>query len=187
MTRINIEVEEETYERWKSHADEDDRYTTFSHFVTRAINNQYGWDRQFDSDFRAVLREDVGGFQGSSGDIVDEINDLKKTVNTTIQSLQNDIARIQVMAEGTDDESFLSDMMTTMHDLVVRTTPEEIEAGEVSGTKVEEIIQEAQNRGEISRDVNEADVRKALAQLENDVPSIKTTTVNGERHYYELE
>lgn len=179
MTRLNAEIEDDTYEKWAQHARDGDKYANLSHLVRVAVANQIEYDNEFDKPFNAIHKSESG--------VTDEIEDLKEDLNRTLISLQNDINQIQVESEGTSNENLLSNLMSEFHDIVPRKSKQEVESGNVVETRVDEIINDAKSKGKISRDIKDIDARKALTKLAEDIPTVESYVdeETGERHFYE--
>jgi len=173
-----MEVEDDVREKWKQHSQDGDRYANMSHLIRTAVANQIKYDREFDGPFNEAVKSGSSGIEG-------ELEELKEDLNETLISLQSDINRLQVQAEGTENETLLSNLMSGFHDTIPIVQMEEIEAGEVPEAKADTIIESARESGEIPSDIRDIDARKALEELSEKVPTVKSVRVGEERYYFE--
>lgn len=178
MVRVNAEVDEDVRDNWKSHAKENAKYSNMTHLIRTAITNQINFDKEYDGAFNEAIS---GG--GNSGDI----DELKEDLNETLISLQSDINQIQIQAQGTENETLLSELMTEFHDRIPRYSEGKIHEVQPDESHVENIVAQARDEGAISRDIDEMDVRKALEELVQKVPNVESEVIEGQRHYYEKE
>lgn len=173
MTRLNAEIDDEVYDKWRSHAQDGDKYANFSHLIRVAVANQI----EFDENYGGVFGEATDSESG----IEDELEKLKEDLNKTFTGFQNDLEGLKAEIQGTQDDQFLENLISSLHDTLVLTTREEVESG-VRGTTVEEI------QRELESDVSELDVRKALSRLEQDIPTVESYVDEANiRHYYEKQ
>lgn len=178
MTRLNAEIKDEVYQKWKEHANGGDRYANLTHLVRTAVDNQIHYDQNYDSAFTEATK--------GSGDIKEELDDLKEELNKTLVSLQSDINQLQIQAEGTEDDALLSNLMSEFHDLLTLTTEERIRSGEANGTSVNQLSTQLRTETGLGQDIREIDVRKALEELSMSIPTVESfVDENGTRHYYE--
>lgn len=188
MARINVEVDDRIQEKYYQHYEESDKYATFSQFLRTAMDNQKKCD---DLGKTAFPTEGVGKYQNqSSKDIENEIQDLKNQLNKSIKALNNSMTQIQLEMQGTDDDMLLSSMMNVFHDELPRVNNKMKELLEVNlkGTSIDELVDKAIRKGNLDADLSEADARKALSKLENDVSTVESyVTDEGIRHYYEVK
>lgn len=178
MTRLNAEIEDDVYRKWKEHSNEGDRYANLTHLVRVAVENQIHYDQSYDSPFTEVTKGGAG--------IGGELEEFKQEMNKTLISLQNDINQLQIQAEGTEDDTLLSNLMSEFHDLVTLTTEEEIRSGEAEGTSVDELVTQLRTETGVGQDVREIDARKSLEELSESIPTVESfVDESGTRHYYE--
>lgn len=178
MTRLNAEIEDDVYQKWKDHANGGDRYANLTHLVRVAVENQIHYDDNYDEPFTEVTK---GG-----GGIEDELEEFKDEMNKTLISLQNDLNQLQIQAEGTEDETLLSNLMSEFHDLMTLTTEEEIRSGKAGGTSVDELVTQLRRETGVGQDMREIDARKALEELSESIPTVETfVDEEGTRHYFE--
>jgi hypothetical protein len=172
MTRLNAEIDDDVYDKWSSHSQDGDKYSNLSHLIRVAVTNQIKYDNNYGNPFGEATESD--------DNIEDELGELKADLNKTLESFQNDIQGLKVELKGTDDDQLLSNLMTGLHDRLVVTTREDVEAGNVSGTTVEEIQKQA------GSDIDELDIRKSLSKLVQDIPTVESfVDEDNTRHYYE--
>lgn len=178
MTRLNAEIEDDIYQKWKDHANGGDRYANLTHFVRVAVENQIHYDQNYDSPFTEVSK---GG-----GSINKELEEFKNDMNKTLISFQNDINQLQIQAEGTEDDTLLSNLMSEFHDLIALTTEEEIRSGKVGETSVDELVTQLRRETGVGQDIREIDARKSLEELSDSIPTVESFVDDrGTRHYYE--
>lgn len=174
-----MEVEESTRDKWRDHKDSTDKYGSMTHLIRVAVSNQIEYDKEFDDPFGEAVE--------SGGSVDEELEKTLEDLGEALISVQNDLRALQAQVQGSDNQFLIENLMSGFHDLLVRTTEEQIEEGEVTGTTVDDLMDKSRSEGVTNTDVSEMDIRKALEQLVNDVPMVKSTVVDGERHYYELE
>lgn len=173
MTRLNAEIDDDVYDKWRTHAQDGDKYANLSHLIRVAVANQIEYDNHYQSPF--------GEATDSEGSIEDELDELKADLNKTLEGFQNDIQGLKVELKGSDDEEFLSNLVSQLHDTLVVTTKEQVKSG-IQGTTVDEIHRE------LNCDVSEVDLRKALSKLQEDIPTVESfVDENNTRYYYEKE
>jgi Arc/MetJ-type ribon-helix-helix transcriptional regulator len=173
MPRIEVGLDDDVHEDWNEHVEEGNRYKTMTQLIRYAVAEQIDRDNGVKSSDTELNPERI------ESAVQEPIGDLQNDLT----SLRNDIVQTQRVVESlTQDEDYLA-MAMELHDLVPRVLSVE-EAVEGTETGFIEDLAE-KYREELSQDISDEQIRIALARLENDVPQVESTVVDGERIYYE--
>jgi hypothetical protein len=204
MVRVNIEVGESTRERWKQFAEDNEEYSSMTHFLSVAAMHEI----KEATGERPRGGSGVSSGSSTGGSDLDGVEEQLRVMNDRYAELEDAVERLELSGEGrysreevmnavsdvlkwipgrTEDGTFydLGDTDPGAQDARSRKDGDEHDdsrgrTGDTTPTGTAEDI-----ASELDED--EMLVRRALARLQRDLPYVESELVNGTRRYFQVE
>lgn len=184
MTRINIEVAEETKRKWMEFADEHDTYSSLTHLINLSVHHE------MKEKEGKRTRGGSGTTGGQSGADLDGIEEQMGAMRETIQSLRDDIDRLEMAGEADVSEEEIKQMMHSAIGFLPASSLDNLTPlSQISANSPEKRAQKSGTVEDIAvaLGVETYDAERVLARLERDMPHVKVTRDDGVRRYYQEE